>query len=472
MSIKSLGRQSLIYGAGHVLSRIVTFLLLPLYTHLFTPDEYGVISLAYAFMGMALIFYRYGMDSALLKYAIAFKDESRIVYLSTIYTMQVITTIAFSAVIYSYSPILSIYILSIEEPKLIMLLSGILACDALWNLSILLLRAEEKPIQFVIFNLLNVLATMGLNIYFVVHLERGIEGVLLANLISSLLLLILSFPVILKRLNLKKSSLPVAKKILKFGLPFLPAGIFTMIMELANRYLLVIIDGSSSVGLFSAGHKIGMLGLIVVMGFNMGWTPYFLKRGQQKHARNDFSISATIFLGLLGFVMLTISLWVQELMQIKIGDATLIGEQFWAAGEVVYLILLAYFFFGMYVIQLPGVYMKNKTKFIPWFRFVGAASNILLNIFLIPKYGVIGSAWATCIAYFLMTLMIYIYSNKIYPTNYNLIACFYPIMFFGMAFFLGEGVLARTLLMFTYPLIWYVMIINENEKIILKSFIK
>ena len=114
MSIKSLGRQSLIYGVGHVLSRIVTFLLLPLYTHLFTPDEYGVISLAYAFMGMALIFYRYGMDSALLKYAIAFKDESRIVYLSTIYTMQVITTIAFSAVIYLYSPILSIYILSID----------------------------------------------------------------------------------------------------------------------------------------------------------------------------------------------------------------------------------------------------------------------------------------------------------------------------------------------------------------------
>ena len=73
MSIKSLGRQSLIYGVGHVLSRIITFLLLPLYTHLFTPEEYGIISLAYAFMGMTLIFYRYGMDSALLKYSIAFK---------------------------------------------------------------------------------------------------------------------------------------------------------------------------------------------------------------------------------------------------------------------------------------------------------------------------------------------------------------------------------------------------------------
>ena len=126
----------------------------------------------------------------------------------------------------------------------------------------------------------------------------------------------------------------------------------------------------------------------------------------------------------------------------------------------------------MYVIQLPGVYMKNKTKFIPWFRFVGAASNILLNIFLIPKYGVIGSAWAPCIAYFLMTLMIYIYSNKIYPTNYNLIACFYPIIFAGIAFYVGESILIRILFMLLYPLIWYTMIINKNEKLIVKSFIK
>ena len=117
-------------------------------------------------------------------------------------------------------------------------------------------------------------------------------------------------------------------------------------------------------------------------------------------------------------------------MQIKIGDATLIGEQFWAAGEVVYLILLAYFFFGMYVIQLPGVYMKNKTKFIPWFRFVGAASNILLNIFLIPKYGVIGSAWATCIAYFLMTLMIYIYLINVTTFFHYFNGCYKKVLSF------------------------------------------
>ena len=70
MSIKSLGKESLIYGFGHVMARMVTFLLLPLYTHYFSPDQYGIISLSYAFIGFALIIYRYGMDTALMKYAV------------------------------------------------------------------------------------------------------------------------------------------------------------------------------------------------------------------------------------------------------------------------------------------------------------------------------------------------------------------------------------------------------------------
>ena len=472
MSIRSLGRQSLIYGFGHVLARIVTFLLLPLYTHLFTPEEYGVISLAYAFMGVALIFYKYGMDSALLKYAIAFKNEKQKVYLSTIYIMQVVTSLTFSIILYFSSPIISVYVLSVNEPKLVILLSYILACDAIWNLSVLLLRAEERSFQFVLYNLINVLATMGFNILFVVLLRKGIEGVLLANLAASLLLLLISFPIILKKITIKKLSLSVAKSVLVFGLPFLPAGVFTVAMELANRYLLAMLDGSFSVGLYSAGHKLGMLGLIVIMGFNMGWTPYFLKRGDSKGARKDFSISATIFLGLLGFIIVFIILWIGELIKINIGGSYLISQKFWGAIDVVYLILLGYFFFGTYVIQLPGVYIKNKTRWIPIFRLVGAIFNIVLNIILIPVYGVVGSAYATVIAYFFMSLTIFIYSNKIYPTDYNWIACVFPVFFIATAVYLGNDNLVRFLLMLLYPLIWYTIVIKENEKTVLKNLIK
>ena len=70
MSIRDLGKQSLIYGLGHMLARLITFLLQPLYTHSFSQEEYGAISLAYAFIGFALILYRYGMDTALMKFSV------------------------------------------------------------------------------------------------------------------------------------------------------------------------------------------------------------------------------------------------------------------------------------------------------------------------------------------------------------------------------------------------------------------
>ena len=97
MSIKSLGKESLIYGVGHVMARVVTFLLLPLYTHYFTPNQYGIISLSYAFTGFALIVYRYGMDTALMKYAVqenaGIKNAIRLTSSCLVFSLSIIRPI-------------------------------------------------------------------------------------------------------------------------------------------------------------------------------------------------------------------------------------------------------------------------------------------------------------------------------------------------------------------------------------------
>ena len=212
MSIKSLGKQSLIYGFGHIIARLVTFFLLPLYTHVFTPDEYGIISLAYAFMGFALILYRYGMDTALMKYSVQLDGKERTVHITTIYGLQLFTSLIFSGLLFISKYHIALYVLGIDRPDWIAILSGILLMDALWNIPILILRTEEKPIPFIAYNFTNVLITMGLNIFFVITLEMGIQGVLLANLISSTVLFILSIPIIINRIDIagmKKSILKI-----------------------------------------------------------------------------------------------------------------------------------------------------------------------------------------------------------------------------------------------------------------------
>ena len=469
MSIKILGKESLIYGTGHVLARLITFFLLPIYTHVFSPEEYGVISLAYAFMGFSMMFYRYGMDTALMKYSIQLSSGSRTAYITSIYIIQIFSSILFSAMLYFARDYVSETILGVENPDWIIILAGILILDNLWNHHVLLLRAENKPGSYIFFNLLNVILTMVLNVLLVVKWSLGIDGVLISNLLVSSIIFTFSLPIIIKRINLSIIKSRVVKDVVIFGLPFLPAGIFTMVMELSNRYILEWLEGTYAVGLFSAGYKLGIFGLIIVIGFNMGWTPYFLKRIKAQGAKKEFSCIASLFLGLLGFIVIMISIWIPEIMRLKIGSNYLIGDSFWSAENVVSIVLIGYFFFGTYVVQLPGVYAKEITTWIPIFRAIGAISNISLNIILIPEYGVLGSAWATAISFVFMSLSIFIKLFNIYYVKYNWKAIFYPIFFMLIIFSPLQSALVKVFIGFCYWGGWYFLAISKEEREVIKD---
>ena len=166
MSIKSLGRQSLIYGFGHIIARLVTFLLLPLYTHVFTQEKYGVISLAYAFIGFTMILYRYGMDAALMKYSVQEEGDMRKKHIAVILFFQLVTGLIFSGIFYVFREKLSPIILGSFAPEWMTYLSIILFLDSIWNLPMLILRSEEKPVLYISLSLLNVVSIMGLNIFY------------------------------------------------------------------------------------------------------------------------------------------------------------------------------------------------------------------------------------------------------------------------------------------------------------------
>ena len=472
MSIKALGKQSLIYGIGHVMARLITFLLLPLYTHKFTQVEYGALSLAYAFMGFALIIYRYGMDTALMKYSVQKSGQNRKKYITIIIGAQAITGIVFTLLLYLSRNIIAVYVLGINRPDWMIYLSVILFFDSMWNLPMLILRSEERAGPFIIFSLLNVILTMVLNILFVVYWDSGIEGVFKANVIASSSVFFFSLPIILKRIKFSLFEKEAFMKIMRFALPFLPAGIFTMIMELSDRYLLEFYLGTAQVGLYSAGKKMGMLGLTIVMGFNMGWTPYFLKRGKQKGARIEFSKITTLFLGIMGYVTVLVSIWIPNIMRFSIGGSTLIGSEFWACEQVVSTILIGYFFFATYVIQLPGVYMKEITSWVPIFRIIGASSLILSSVIFIPTFGFLGAAYSVVLAFIFMSMSIYFKTNKIYPIAYNWRGILYPIFFLIIIQFHIDDLITRALISLLYPALWYVVAINKEEKTGLKRLFK
>jgi len=237
-----------------------------------------------------------------------------------------------------------------------------------------------------------------------------------------------------------------------------------MVMELSDRYLLEWFLGMADVGLYSAGKKMGMLGLTVVMGFNMGWTPYFLKRGQEEGARIEFAKVATLFTGIMGYLSMMVSVWISDIMQFSIFGRTLIGAEFWNCEPIVSTILLGYFFFGTYVIQLPGVYMREITNWVPVFRIAGAITLILTSVWLIPKFGFIGAAYGVVLAFIVMNISIYIKTYRIYRVPYNWRGIIFPIIFLIVIQFNFTDSISKLILSILYPLLWYLFIITRDEK--------
>ena len=419
-SIRFLSIQSLVYGTGHVLVRFITFLLLPVYTNLFLPQEYGIISLAFAYMAFFNVVLKFGLDAALMKKYVQTKGKDRKSYYTTAMGFFAGIAILYGIINLFAAQSMSKIILGVDQPKYWIIITAILCFDMLWSIPQLILRTEEKPYPFLMFSLLNAFGTLGLNIYLVVYLGMGVEGVLLSNAIVSGALFLFTFPITINRINLRAFSKEKFKEMMKFGLPFFPSGIFSMMMEVADRYVLNYLGSSTDVGLYSAGYKIGALMLILVMGFNMAWQPFFLRVGKDdSEIQLLFSKIATLLLAVLSYVWLLMFFWIGDFVKLSIGSFSLIGPEYWDAIPMIPIIAFGYVLDALYLVQLPGPFLMEKSKWIMISRAVGAAANIGLNFLLIPYMGFVGAAWATCFSFGIMAFVLFCVNRRLYPISYE-----------------------------------------------------
>ena len=197
------------------------------------------------------------------------------------------------------------------------------------------------------------------------------------------------------------------------------AGVFSMIIELSDRYIIKYLLDIDMVGVYNAGYKLGMLMLLVVMGFNMAWQPFFLTKENQVDKNRIASISNAVFL-FFSIICFGIICFAQPLTNIEFFGYKIIGDAFVSSVTIVPWICAAYLFHGAYILQLPGPYITNNTFSIAIIRGIGAFINVALNFILIPILGIKGAAIATFASFALMALLLFIYNKKIYKIQYNL----------------------------------------------------
>ncbi|MEW6652537.1 MAG: oligosaccharide flippase family protein [Bacteroidota bacterium] len=427
--IKELTKDTAIYGISTILGRFFGFILTPFYTHVL-PDqgEMGIYNNYYAAIAFLNVVFIYGMDSAFMKYASQNSGETKKKIFSTAIIAITFSSLVFSAVLFSaqslfinFLDIPSKYLFNDPERfyRFFYYLILILIIDTITLIPFAYLRLERKSKKFALIRLINIGVNLLLNLFFFLKLEWGMESIFAANFLASLLSLVLLFPDMLKNFVwiIDKEYL---KKMFMFGIPYLPASLSAAIVQVINRPMVEKLTNYETLGVFSASYKLGTLMMLVVMMFQFAWQPFFLTNAKEKNAKEIFSKVLTLFLIFTSVLWIVISLFIDDVMRMKIFGISIYQERYQEGLVIVPIILLGYLFNGIYYNFQAGIYIEEKTKYFPIVTGAGAFVNIVVNLLLIPILGIIGAALGTLAAYMVMAYSLYYYSQKFYKIEYEL----------------------------------------------------
>ncbi len=466
-SIKALFQHSAIYALSTSIQRLQGLLLLPFYTsftYIPSRSEFGNYVLVYMFIAFMNFFYLYGMDSALLRYFFMGKADRRTVF-STTFLFLLVTSLVTTGIIILLSPQIAAFILSDTRLGYYFKLAAIiLLFDSLLNLPYLILRAEEKPLQFTAYRTFRFFLEFSLNLLLVIYWRMGVLGILYANILAAVINFVVMLPVVWRYLRWSVQW-SLAKEMLQFGLPFIPNGIAYMTIELVDRLLVEKILGRDAVGLYSANYKFGTVVLLMVIAFRNAWQPFFLKVAQQPNARQLYARVLSYFVVGGGMIVGGGAMFFQTILTTHyFGKFYLLGPNYWEGIPIIPIILFSYFFYGIYVILTPGFYIQKKSQLMIIFTGSAAMVNVVANWLLLPIWHIYGAAAATLFSYLTMAVTIYFTTYRIYPipvewkrVSIAFIGVFFLIvlsyiealtLLMRLAIFLATGILAYYFLLY------------------------
>lgn len=455
-SLRSLLGQTAIYGVSSIVGRVMNFFILtPFYTRIFDKVEYGAITELYAYVAFLLVFLTYGMETAFFRFASKEKDPSKqSVVFSTAAISLLSTSTLFIALVYLTGGSMADALGYASNPEYIILFGWIVAIDSFVTIPFARLRLQNRAIRFASVNLASIIVNILLNLFFFLycptalengndwvstyyHPEFGIGYVFVANLAGTLTKLILLLPVLT---GLKYGFNPkLFKELMPYALPLLFLGLAGIVNETFDRAAFESLSGlpkeeaTAQLGIYGACYKVAMLLSIGIQAYRFAAEPFIFSLVKGKRS-NQVQADVMKFYFI---VALLISMTLICLDDIAL---LLIGEEFRVGAPVIPILLGAYIFYGV-VFNLSFWYKLNdKTIYGAGIALSGALVTIGLNVWLVPKIGYFGSAWATLAAYLVMTIISYSLMRKLHPMPYDLAS-------------IGQYVLLAVLLVATFEFI-------------------
>jgi len=415
-SLKNLARQSFLYGIGSALMRITGFLLIPVYSRFISPADFGILAIFILLISILNILFGIGLHAAFLRF---YYDCETVEERKRLAGTVVIFLLCFSAI---FSLILIANEGWIVERIFgdagfvyhFRLIVATVVTEILFLSLLEIYRAQDRPIAYISHSGQKFVLLLGLNILFIVYFKKGFLGVLEAGLVSASISLVFIFFSQLRSIKLSFES-GVMKKMIFYGLPFVPANISSLILTSSDRYFLKIFTDYSDVGLYAMGYRFGLfLNVFLVVPFSLAWPTQIISILKTENPREIFAKVMTYFVLISVFASLFIVVFIREIYW------ALLTPEYYPSSSIVPYIIFSYVFQGIYSVGVLGMFITKKTR--PQLVIFAAAAflNIVLNLVLIPRWGITGAAVATLLAYAVIPVLTHIFSQRLYRVDYEL----------------------------------------------------
>ncbi len=479
--LKSVSKDSIIYGIGNVATKIVGFLLIPIYTNpkFMSVADFGVLSILdisaqvlVALFGLSLYqgFMRWYWDMKTTK-------ERKELFFTVLSSVSVLSLI-FGTILAFNAPLISnlLYHTGIYSRTIVLVIINavLISIQVLPNSS---MRIQGKSKLYTALSVLKFTANLLFTVYFVVFLKRGIEGIFEAQIIGSLLYFVFSFKHIIKN-SIIKIQARILKELFIYSYPLIFASMSGILLTTIDRFSLNYLSTLPNVGIYTLGFKIGgSIKVFVVTSVQLALTPLLLKRINDPNNKRLYSKVLTYFSFGLMWIVLAVSVFSREII-ILIAKS----PQYIEATYIVPIIAMISFFGMAKDSVIMGLHVHKKTKIIGTLIVIAGLLNLGLNIILIPKWGIYGAAWASLTAQLLLFAAVYHFAQKSYKVNYELGKLLLIIIvgasLYGLSLLLNNMNLwtafgLKFIILLSYPL-WFLVFpfFEQVEKDSIKGFFR
>lgn len=432
--LKSLAKDTAIYGMSSIVGRFLNYLLVPLYTAVLPASSggYGVVSNVYAYTALILVLLTFGMETGFFRFANKSDENPEKVYTNTLLFVGGLSLLFVILGMTFLHPIAS-FLEYPDHADYVGMMILVVALDSFQCVPFSYLRYKKRPIKFAAIKMLNIVGNIGLNLFFLLlcpwlyvhapetvswfyHPDYQVGYIFVSNLIMSVIQLFFFIPEL--RGFSYRADWQLIKRMVAYSFPILIFGLVGILNQTVDKMIYPFLfddrqEGLVQLGIYSATSKVALVMAMFTQAFRYAYEPFVFGKNKDADNRKVYAAAMKYFFIFSLLAFLTV-MGYMDLLKF------MVARDYWEGLSVVAIVMGAEIFKGIYFNLSFWYKLTDETHWGAYFSLIGCTVILALNVWLVPLYGYIASAWASVAGYGAITLLSYVIGQKKYPVIYPL----------------------------------------------------